>query len=112
MNHWVVGVASSAFAETNIRRNIRRSFVRSIRSRHKRWPTLAGTPHEHFAGSAVFGPRLRSADARLNDHMHADQMRERLCTHFVHDIAAMDFHGALAEAQVERDDFVRAPLDH
>ena len=56
---------------------------------------------------------LWSAGAGLNDHVHADQVRQRLRAHLVHDVAAMDFDGAFAQAQVECDDLVGAaqPVD-
>ncbi len=40
---------------------------------------------------------LGVAHAGLNDHVHADQVGQRLGAHLVHDIAAMDFGCAFAQ---------------
>ena len=47
----------------------------------------------------------------LQVHYHTNQLRYRLHSHLFHNMRAMDFHCALAQAQILRHDFVRLAGD-
>ena len=49
--------------------------------------------------------------AGLAGEMHAHQVRERLCLHFLHDPGSMDFNGSLTDAEFVGDDLVRLAGD-